>query len=137
MEQDRIRERIETLVKAIRAKDVDALWAHYAPDVVTFDVQPPLQVQGGDYRQNFEMWFASLDGEIDYETKDLRISTSGDVAFCHSLNHIRSTRKNGEKADYWVRVSSGLRMIDGEWLITHEHVSLPVSMQTMKAWRPE
>jgi ketosteroid isomerase-like protein len=61
-----IRERIATSAQAIRAKDIDALMAHYAPDMVTFDMMP-LQTRGADaYRRNFEAWFASVQGPIDY-----------------------------------------------------------------------
>ena len=133
-EDARIRERIEALAQALRARDIDALMAHYAPDMVTFDFRPLLHLQSAAaYRKNFEAWFASVQGPIGSETRDLRIATSGDVAFCHSLNHVRSTRTNGEKADYWVRVTSGLRKMSGEWMIAHEHVSAPIDMETMQA----
>jgi uncharacterized protein (TIGR02246 family) len=129
-----IRQQIESLVRALRAKDIDALMAHYAPDVVTFDLRPPPQIQGANaYRKNFEAWFASVRGSIDYETRDLSTTVRGDVAFCHSLNHVKSTRTTGERADYWVRVTSGLRKINGRWLIAHEHVSMPIDMATMQA----
>ena len=133
-EDTQIREFVNGLAQALRAKDVDALMKHYAPDNVTFDVRPPLQVQGVDaYRKNFEAWFASVQGKIDYEVSDLRITRSDDVAFCHSLCHVKSTRTTGEKADYWIRVTSGLRKINGRWMITHEHVSAPINMETMQA----
>ncbi|KGD99155.1 SgcJ/EcaC family oxidoreductase [Rhizobium sp. YS-1r] len=129
-----IRERLDALAQALRAKDIDALMAHYAPDTVVFDIRPPLQVQGVEaYRKNFEAWFASVDGTIDYEMRELRIAVGDDVAVCHSLSHVKSKRTNGEKADYWVRVSSGLRKIDGRWLIAHEHISMPIDLQTMQA----
>lgn len=129
-----IRERMHALVLALRAKDIDALMAHYAPDMVTFDFRPPLQVRGVDaYRKNFEAWFASVQGPIGYEIRDLRITMSDDIAFCHSLNHVKSTRTTGEKADYWVRVTSGFQKLNGQWMITHEHVSVPINMQTMQA----
>ena len=72
-------------------------------------------------------------GPIDYEMRDLRITMSDDVAFCHYLGHVRSTRTTGEKADYWVRVTSGLQKMNGQWMITHEHVSVPFYMETMQA----
>jgi uncharacterized protein (TIGR02246 family) len=129
-----IRECIDALAQALRAKDINALMAHYAPDVVTFDLRPPLQVSGVDaYRKNFEAWFASMQGPIDYEIRDLRITMSDDVAFCHSLSHVKSTRTTGEKADYWVRVTSGFQKMNGQWMVTHEHVSMPFNMQTMQA----
>ena len=129
-----IRERVETLAKALRAKDVDALMAHYAPDMTVFDVQPPLQVNGRDaYRKNFEAWFGTVRGPIDYEMRDLQITANGDIAFCRCLSHVRSMRTNGEKADYWVRVTSGLRKMNGQWMVTHEHISAPIHMDTLQA----
>ena len=101
-----IRECIEAWAQALRAKDLNALMAHYAPDIVTFDVMP-LQTLGADaYRKNFEAWFASVQGLIGYEIRDLRITMRDDVAFSHYVGHVRSTRTTGEKNDYWVRLSS-------------------------------
>jgi uncharacterized protein (TIGR02246 family) len=129
-----IRECIETWARALRAKDIDALTAHYAPDIVTFDLMP-LQSLGVDaYRRNFEAWFASVRGPIDYEIRDLRITASGDGAFCHYVGHVKSTRTTGEHTDYRVRVTMGLQQKDGRWLVTHEHVSTPFpSRETMQA----
>jgi uncharacterized protein (TIGR02246 family) len=128
-----IRERMEALAQALRAKDINALMAHYAPGIVTFDLRPPLQVQGVDaYRKNFEAWFASVQGPIDYEIRDLRITMSDDIAFCHSLSHVKSTRTTGERADYWVRVTSGLQKMNGQWMVTREHVSVPIKLETMQ-----
>jgi len=132
-EDAQIRERMDTLVQALRAKDINALMAHYAPDNVTFDLRPPLQVGVDAYRKNFEAWFASVQGPIDYEIRDLRITMSDDVAFCHYLSHVKSTRTTGEKSDYWVRVTSGFEKMNGQWMVTHEHVSMPLNMETMQA----
>ena len=38
-----IRQRIEDGVNAIRAKDIDGVMSLYAPDMVSFDVVPPLR----------------------------------------------------------------------------------------------
>ena len=121
-----IRERIETLAQAIRDKNVDALMTHYAPDVYVFDVLPPLEVDGTDaYRKNYERWFASMQGPIDYEMNDLHISMSESHAFCFCLGHVKGMRPGGEKVDYWVRVTSCLQKANGQWLVGHEHVSKP------------
>lgn len=129
-----IRKRLDTWTQALHPKDINALMAHYAPDVITFDLRPPLQVQGVDaYRKNFEAWFASVQGPIDYEIRDLRVTMNDDVAFCHSLSHVKSTKTTGEKSDYWVRVTTGLQKRNGQWMIIHEHVSMPFNMETMKA----
>ncbi len=133
-EEAEIRGRLDTWAKALYAKDLDALMAHYASDTITFDLMPPQQVNGADrYRKNFERWFASMPGPISYEIQDLRITMSDDVAFCHGLTHITGTRAHGEKADYWVRVTVGFQKRDGQWMMIHDHVSMPFDMQTMKA----
>ena len=128
-EDTSIRDRVETLAQAIRDKDIDALMTHYAPDVVAYDVMPPSSVQGAtDYRKNFERWFASMQGPIDYEMNELRVSMSESHAFCHSLGHIRGKRSNGQSADYWVRVTTCFQKTNGQWLVGHEHVSMPATM---------
>ena len=55
------------------------------------------------------------------------------MAFTHYLAHVKSARANGTTADYWVRVTSGLRKVDGKWKIIHEHISMPIRMETMQA----
>jgi ketosteroid isomerase-like protein len=140
VENAQIRERLETLARALRDKDVDALMAHYSPDVEVFDLPMALHCRGADaYRRNFESWFAMVDGPIGYELHELRIATGGEVAFCHHLARVKTTRKHTGKtgywADYWVRVSAGWRKLNGRWMVTHEHISVPVDMATTKAAR--
>ena len=133
-EEKEIRKGLDELVQALRAKDIEALMAHYAPDTVVFDIRPPLRIASAEaYRKNFEAWFASVDGPINYEVSELLVQAREDVAFCHSLSHVRSKRTNGDEADYWVRVTSGLRKMSGRWMITHEHISMPIDLRTMQA----
>jgi uncharacterized protein (TIGR02246 family) len=129
-----IRQLIEQWAQALHAKDLNTLMSHYAPDILTFDILPPLQYHGIDaYRKNFEAWFAAVQGPIAYEIRDLRITTGEDVAFCHSLNRVRSTRTTGETTETWVRVTVGFQKMEGLWKITHEHVSVPCDMETSRA----
>ena len=133
-DETQIRDLLAKWTRALHAKDLDALMALYAPDAVAFDLMPPQQVPGADrYRKNFERWFAAMPGPIDYKIHDLRVTLGDTVAFCHSVSHIDATRANGEKADYWVRVTVGFHKRDGQWLVTHDHVSMPFDMQTQKA----
>jgi len=124
-----IMETINNWVKAIRARDVNAVMSHYAPDILLFDLAPPLQYVGGEeYRKNWNEWFATWQGQIGYEIQDLSITAGDDVAFRHSLNRISGTRTNGEEVDVWVRATVCYRKSNGTWLITHEHVSVPFYM---------
>jgi ketosteroid isomerase-like protein len=103
--------------------------SHYAPDILMFDLAPPLQYVGEDaYRKNWEEWFATWQGRIGYEIRDLRITAGEGVAFRHSLNRITGTRTDAEETDVWVRATACYRKVNGKWLITHEHFSVPFYM---------
>src|SRR6188472_4185353 len=69
-----LRRRIDDIAQAIRDKDVQRLLAFYAADVTAFDLRPPLDVRSANaYRSNFEEWFASIEGPLDFELHNLRI----------------------------------------------------------------
>ncbi len=128
-DEAQIRQLIEGWAKALRGKDIDGVMSHYAPDILLFDLAPPLQYLGTDaYRKNWEEWFATWQGPIGYEIRDLSITTGDGVAFSHSLNRISGKRTNGEDTDTWVRATACFRKIDGKWKVTHEHISVPFYM---------
>jgi hypothetical protein len=52
------------------------------------------------------------------------------VAFGASLNRVNGTKTDGTKVDMWWRSTVGYRKIDGRWLITHRHDSVPFDMET-------
>jgi uncharacterized protein (TIGR02246 family) len=132
--EGQIRALIEEWLESVRKKDIKGVMAHYAPDLVTFDIVPPLATKGADkYRQSWEMWFDSIEGPIDYEMRDLTITASEDVAFCHSVNRVSSVSKKAGKEETWLRATVGFEKVNGEWLVAHEHVSLPFHMETGKA----
>jgi uncharacterized protein (TIGR02246 family) len=129
-----IRRLIDDRIKAVRRKDVDALVSHYAPDVLSFDVVNPLQSTGSDaIRKRLEEWFPSFQGSIDFEIRDLTITGSEDVAFCHGLSNVNGTRIDGGKINMWYRTTICYRKMDGKWTVTHEHDSVPFNVESGKA----
>lgn len=131
-----IRERIEKLAAAIRAADLDGVKPIYAPDIVSFDVVPPLQHIGAEAQwKNWEDVFAAYQPPLGYEIRDLTIAVGGDVAFGHSLNRISGTLKNGTRSDFWVRWTPCFRKIEGEWLIVHHQASVPMDVESGRALR--
>jgi ketosteroid isomerase-like protein len=125
-----IRGRLDEWAKAVRAKDVEGVMSNYGPDILLFDLAPPLQYQGTNTcRGNWAEWFATFEGSVGYEITELSITSGDDVAFCHSLNRIHGTRTDGEHTDVWVRATLGLAKSDGKWMIRHEHYSVPFYME--------
>jgi ketosteroid isomerase-like protein len=72
-----IRQRIEDPVKALRAKAIDAVMSLYAPNIVSFDITPPLRyvaVEGK--RRAWQEAFAGSSGPLGCELRDLNVSTA-------------------------------------------------------------
>lgn len=88
---------LDSRVEACRAKDIDRLMSLYSPDIVYFDLVPPLQYTGSAaVRGNFLRMFDGFKSSIGQEIR-------------------------------------GLHMSDHRWLITHEHISLPVDFESGRA----
>ena len=133
-DEAQIKRAIEGGREAIRAKDLDRVMSMYAPDLVSFDVVPPLQYVGADvYRKHWGEVFSSFPGPIDYEIADLSITAGDDVAFSPSFNRLSGIMATGQKVGSWLRWTACFRKISGKWLITHMQVSAPVDMETGKA----
>ena len=72
-------------------------------------------------------------GWIGYEIHELAITAGKEVAFAHSLNRVTGTRKDGKRIVMWLRATICLRRIEGLWMFTHEHYSVPIEMTTGRA----
>ena len=129
-----IRQGLDRWAQAFRSHDVHAIMALYAPGGVAYDLVPPLQYVGADaYRKDYEEFLAQYEGPIAIELRDVHIVASDGVAFATSLQRISGTLKNGQHSDVWVRVTNGFRKINGQWLDTHDHVSVPADLARGKA----
>jgi ketosteroid isomerase-like protein len=132
--ESEVRALFDSQFEAIRAKDLDRLMAVYSPDIVYFDAVPPLQYAGSAaVRGRFSEWFDGYQGPIGMEMRDLNISTSGEIAVAHWLSRASGTLRNGREVGSWVRATSCCQRSNQRWLITHEHISLPVDFATGRA----
>lgn len=125
--QDQIRETIQDLGSAIGAKNAERAMSCYAPDALNFSLAPPLRSAPPNAAE-LESWFATWEGLIDIEVKDLWIMAEGEIAMATSLNRMTGVKTDGETVDLWYRATLGLRKIDGRWMIVHEHESVPFYM---------
>ena len=128
-DEARIREIMAEKTAAMTDGDAERLVAQYATDIVKYDLAPPLRNTAPRDAQALKNWFATFQGAVDYEIRDLEIVAGTDVAYCHSLNRLSATPAGSpERFDLWFRVTVCLRKIDGDWLTTHEHSSTPFHM---------
>ncbi|GAA3425673.1 YybH family protein [Streptosporangium sandarakinum] len=128
-DETEIRRQVGGIVEGIRAKDLEVLRRLYATDVVSFDVEPPLQHVGVDAKlKNWAKVFAFFQ-EVDYEVRDLTFTVGDDVAFGYCFGRLSGTLGNGTAVSgMWVRATFCFRKIDGRWLIAHDQVSVPFDM---------
>jgi ketosteroid isomerase-like protein len=128
-----IRQQVDKIVEGIRAKDLEGLKQLYTTNVVSFDVEPPLQHVGIEAKlknwANAFMFFK----DVTYEVRDLALTVGDVVAFGHCFGRLSGTLKNGTATSgMWVRATFCFRKTDGNWLISHDQVSVPFDVASGK-----
>jgi uncharacterized protein (TIGR02246 family) len=125
----------DRFIAAFKAKDVDAIMKIYAPGqgLVVFDVIPPRQYVGAPaYRKDWQTFLGNLEGPVTVELTDLDIGADRNLAYSHSIQRVAGTDKQGKKLDLTLRVTDVYQKVRGRWYIIHEHVSVPVDLDTDK-----
>jgi ketosteroid isomerase-like protein len=120
---------------AFNAKNIDAIMKVYVPDdsLVVFDVVPPRQYVGAKaYRKDWEELFSAFKGPVKFEITDLHVVADGALGYGHSIQHLSGTDPKDQPVDLVVRVTDVYRKVGNDWLIVHEHVSVPVDLATGK-----
>jgi ketosteroid isomerase-like protein len=119
---------IERWARAVRAKDLHGILAYHSPEMLMFDVPPPMHSRGIDAsQQTWGVFFAwSQDsGVFNIEEMDV---TAGDAgAFVTALMRCAGTEPDGEKVELQFRLTIGLHQIDSQWTVVHEQPSIPAT----------
>jgi uncharacterized protein (TIGR02246 family) len=129
-DEQAIRDLIDTRTKAMRSGDAETICATYVPDAVVFSLAPPL-VQPADGARDVEQlqaWFDEKGGSVWSEVQDLTVTVDGDLALCTSIESMGAPPEAPQPFTLWYRSTLGLRRIDGQWRICHEHTSTPFYM---------
>jgi uncharacterized protein (TIGR02246 family) len=129
-DEQTIRELIDTRTQAMRAGDAKTICDAYVDDAVVFSLAPPL-VQPpdgtGDVAQ-LQAWFDEKGGSVWADVQDLQVTVDGDLALCTSLESMGAPPDATQQFTLWYRSTLGLRRVDGQWRICHEHTSTPFYM---------
>jgi ketosteroid isomerase-like protein len=127
--EEQIRDLISNWATAAKNKDIKGIMAYHVPDLIAFDAPQPLQFKDAEsYARHWESFFPMSTGEMIFEVQELKITAGEDVAFSTSLILCGGTEPNGNKFECTSRTTLGFRKIDGQWHFTHEHHSMPMSM---------
>jgi ketosteroid isomerase-like protein len=124
--ETQIKALIEAWADAVRRHDLSAILAHHDQDIVMFDVPPPLQSRGLDeYRKTWDLFFGYHKPSQTFDIEELAITAGEDVAFAVAI--MRCVSSPPEQGGFLFRLTIGLRRVDSDWRITHEHHSVPAA----------
>jgi uncharacterized protein (TIGR02246 family) len=122
-----IRQVIQDWASAIRAKDINGVVANHTDDVLMFDVPPPVAVRGmAAYRDTWPPFFEAIWlGAAAFDIVELNVTAGETVAFAAALLRCGSAEELAKDSTPRLRLTLGLRKVDGAWHIAHEHHSFP------------
>ena len=130
IDETRIKTLLETWADAVRRHDLSAILARHDRDIVMFDVPPPLQCLGiKAYEQTWDLFFRYHKPGKPFDLQELAITAGQDVAFAVAIMRCGpdSSSNPADKNGFLFRLTVGLRKIDNDWRITHEHHSVPAT----------
>jgi len=129
-EEIRIKALLEAWADAVRRHDVPAILAHHEPDMVMFDLPPPLQCKGiKAYEQTWDLLFQYHKPGTAFDVQELAVTAGQDVAFATAIMRCGpdSSSNPADRDGFQFRLTVGLCKVDGDWRIAHEHHSVPVT----------
>ena len=130
IEEIRIKALLEAWADAVRRHDVTAILAHHEPGMVMFDLPPPLQCVGiRAYDQTWDLLFRYHRPGAAFEFQELAVTAGQEVAFAVAIMRCGpdSSSNPADKDGFLFRLTVGLRKVDGDWRIAHEHHSVPAA----------
>jgi ketosteroid isomerase-like protein len=123
--ETQIRTLIENWAAAVRNRDMDAIMAHHSEDLMMYDVPPPFQSTGLEaYRETWDMFFKYNKTGV-FDIKELHVVANGEVAFCYATMKCSDTSDPCKFVEFPFRLTIGLKKIADQWVILHEHHSVP------------
>ena len=124
--ENEVRAIIEAWARAVSAADRPAILAHHSDDLLMFDL--PATFKGlAAYDKTWDFFFANPLGPISFVPHEITVSAGEDVAFASYMVHCEGT--SAGQVDF--RLTTGLRKVDGEWVIVHEHHSVPTKEERL------
>jgi ketosteroid isomerase-like protein len=123
--ESQIRTLVVRWAEAVRKRDIENILAHHSKDMVMYDVPEPFQSIGIDaYRKTWDLFFKFTKPGV-FDIQDLKIVAGENVAFCYAAMKCSDKSDSGEYVDLPFRLTIGLKKINNEWIIVHEHHSVP------------
>jgi ketosteroid isomerase-like protein len=129
-DEQAIKKLLEDWAAAVRRHDLPAILAHHDSEMVMFDLPPPLQCKGiAAYEDTWDLLFQFHKPGTAFDMRELSVTAGSDVAFVVAIMWCGPNSSTNPKDNngFPFRLTVGLRKVDGQWRITHEHHSVPAT----------
>ena len=129
-DEQAIKTLLEVWAAAVRRHDLPAILTHHDPEMIMFDLPPPLQCKGiAAYEETWGLLFQYHQPGTAFDIQEATVTAGSDVAFVVAIMWCGpgASTNPKEKDGFPFRLTVGLRKVDGQWRITHEHHSVPAT----------
>lgn len=121
-----VRKVVEDWASAVRKRNLPEILRNHSTDILMFDVPPPFQSKGIDaYRKTWDLFFSCTPDPAVFDIQEMHVAAGSDVAFVAAAMRCTERDAGGKDVALDFRLTIGLRKIDGQWVIVHEHHSVP------------
>jgi len=127
---------LERYRSAVLAKDIEGFIRLYSGNVRIFDTWETWIYEGREaWRNAVEKWFASLGEEtVAVSAEDIRVTGGADFAIASAIVTYTAVSAAGVMLrSIQNRLTLALAKNGGDWLIVHEHTSMPLRFDDMRA----
>ena len=122
-----IKQLIENWAKAVRNKDIDGILAHHSDNLVMYDVPEPFQSVGlNAYRKTWDLFFKYTKLGV-FDIEEINIVADDKVGFVYARMKCADKSNSADFVPLDFRLTIGLKKINGQWTILHEHHSMPAT----------
>jgi len=134
----KVQDVLENYKSAVYEKDVEKFLSTYAADVHIYDCWGNWESKGISlWKESVTEWFNGLNEDgylLKVDFNDVSIQENTNIAFVHCAVTFAAFKNNTEDTQRKMtnRFTFGLKKTNDSWLITHEHSSLPIDMQSGK-----
>jgi uncharacterized protein (TIGR02246 family) len=120
-----VQELIENWVEAVRKRDLQNILAYHSDDIVMFDVPQPFKSIGMDaYRKTWDTFFKYTKAGV-FDIQEMNVVADNAVAFCFATMKCEDKSSGNDYQELNFRLTIGLKKINNQWIIFHEHHSIP------------
>ena len=114
--------------KAIVENNIDALMQKCTTGFNLFDVSSQL-IGAAVYRQQWEKFSPCFNTNMKISRRSMKLYIAEDLAILHCYSRVENILQQHQSMP-WCRTTLCVQKQDGQWLIAHQHISLPVNLSS-------